>query len=361
MPMKVHRYSEHERRLWVHQMAHKTKSIKAICAEAEISRATLYNWQNELAGMDRLAKEEQAQSTASLGWRPNDKYKMLLSALLKTDSDKTVSRKLAKELVKRYNLTVAQACSLVQMPEETYNHRPRKPEADDKEVYAALVHLLEEKKNRSLEDCIATLQQTHPQWAIRQMKRVYRQGRLYLKRTRVRRMPLAPETALPAEENKPLRLYREGAFWHFGCVQPSTENEEKNWLLYVLDYNDGTPLNFASGKEVLTEEDVLQLARKCAVENGLPKKIRIPAVAPFASRDLQKWCWEHRVASYNLSMAKPENRLEAEYINDDIAKQLSVTEHIILDVLAAQADNWIRSFAQSSREAVNYFAKETMV
>ena len=357
--MKVHRHSEHQRRLWVHEMVHKTKSIKVICAEADISRATLYNWQNELTEIDNKAKEEQAQ-TSSLQWQPNDKYKMLLSALVKTDGDKTVSRKLAKELVKRYNLTVAQACALVGMPEETYNHRPRKPEADDKEVYATLVHLLEEKKSRSLEDCIAALQQTHAQWAIKQIKRVYRQGRLYLKRVRVRRLPPVPETVF-IKADVPLRLRREGAFWHFGLLEAETLTGEKNWLLYVLDYTDGTPLNVLAGTGTLLEEDVMQLVYKSAADNGLPKKIRLPAVAPFTSRSLQKWSFEKRVTMYNLSMAKPENALEADFITDDITKQLGITGNTTFDGLQTAADNWVQSFAQSSRDVVNYFAKETVI
>ena len=358
--MKVHRYSEHQRRLWVHEMVHKTKTIKAICAEAEISRATLYNWQNELNGMDAKAKEEQSQAS-SLPWQPNDKYKMLLSALVKTDSDKTVSRKLVKELVKRYNLTIAQACALTGLPKESYNHRPRKPQADDKEVYAVLIHLLEEKKSRSLEDCIAVLQQLQPHWAIKQIKRVYRQGSLYLKRVRVRRLPAAQEPVVRIKTDVPLRLRREGTFWHFGLIEQPVINDKKNWLLYLLDYNDGTPLNVLTGTGLITEEDVMQLVYASASDNGLPKKIRVPAVTLFTNRHLQKWCWKHKVPVYNLSMAKPENTLEAEYITGDIIKQLGLPEATTYNELQVAADEWIQSFARDGREAVNYFVKESVM
>ena len=352
--MKVHRYSEHQRRMWVHEMTHKTKTIKAICTEASISRATLYNWLNEF----ETAKEE-AKQDVSPAWQPNDKYKMLLSALLKTDKDKLFSRRLAGELVKRYNLTVAQACELVNMPADLYGYRPRKPEADDKDVYAALVHLLEEKKSRSLEDCIAILQPSHPDWTVKQIKRIYRQGRLYLKRTRIRRMPSLPQEMAEAAQEVLSRLRREDAFWYLGLAEQQT-SEEINWLLFILDYNDGTPLNAIAGSGGISEVHVMQLIAKAATENGFPKKIRIPAVAPFASRDLSKWSWENKVAIYNLSMAKPENLLEAQYIQDDIKKQLTIDETTTSHQLQTTADSWIKSFINNSTAATNYFIKETV-
>ena len=355
--MKVHRYSEHQRRLWVHEMMHKTKTVKAICKEASISRATLYNWVSEFNKIGAKTNEDATQTAASLSWQPNDKYKMLLSALLKIDSDKTVSLRLARELVKRYNVTPSQACALVNLPEEAYSHRPRKPEADDKEVYAALVHLLEEVKSRSLEDCIAILQLQQPHWTVKQVKRIYRQGRLYLKRTRIRLAVFLPETKTVATDILlPIRLQKDGAFWYVGCVR-----EEKCWILFLLDYEDRTPLNAMAGDGELSEGNLMQLVNKAAEENGLPKKIRLPAMAPFASRELSKWSWENKVALYQLSMAKPENLLEADYIKDDIKKQLMIDETTTLQSLQTVGEEWIVNFAQKQTEAINYFVKEEMV
>ncbi len=355
--MKVHRYNEHQRRIWVHEMTHKIKTIKAICNEAAISRATLYNWLGEFTSSDNKRNEEPVQTEPSLSWQPNDKYKMLLSALLKIDEDKTVSRKLARELAKRYNLTTTQACALVNLPEEAYNYRPRKPEAEDKEVYAALVHLLEENRSRSLEDCIAVLQQSQPDWAVQQIKRIYRQGRLYLKRTRIRRIAFSPENKMITTNIPlPLKLQKEKAFWHIGVIK-----EDGLWLLFLLDYEYGTPLNIMAGEGEMNEVSMMQFITKAAAENGIPKKIRIPATAPFVSRELSKWSWEHKVALYNLSMAKQENRLEAEYIKDYIKKQLITEQTTTLKMLQTASDNWIKSFTHNKSEVVNYFTKEGVV
>ncbi|MDQ2752204.1 MAG: transposase [Bacteroidota bacterium] len=355
--MKVHRYSEHQRRLWVHEMMHKTKTVKAICNEASISRATLYNWISEFNEIGAKTNEEPSPATASLSWQPTDKYKILLSALLKIDGDKTISCKLVREMVKRYNITPAQACELVNLPEEAYRHRPRKPEADDKEVYAALVHLLDENKSRTLEDCIAILQQQQPHWAVKQVKRIYRQDRLYLQRTRLRQVAFLPETKTVATGILlPKRLQREAAFWHLGLIK-----EENCWLLFLLDYEEGTPLNAIAGNGEPSEAAVMQLLTKAAEENGLPKKIRLPNVTPFASRELSKWSWENKVALYNLSMAKAENNLEAEYIKDDIKKQLMIEETTTAESLQTRSEEWILNFAQQAKGAINYFVKEEII
>ena len=217
MFMKVHRYSEHQRQLWVHEMVHKTKTVKAICTEAAVSRATLYNWLHEYNAVKKLTADqmqEEKPDAVSATWQPNDKYKMLLSVLVKTDTDKAFSCRLVRELVKRYNLTTAQACALVNLPEEAYGYRPRKAEASDTDVYAALIHALEEDKTRSLEDCIAAIRQLHSGWAIKQIKRVYRQGSLYVKRTRIRRIQHLPAEIISSGNDtaEPLRLTAAGLF-----------------------------------------------------------------------------------------------------------------------------------------------------
>ncbi len=219
------------------------------------------------------------------------------------------------------------------------------------------MHLLDEKKSRSLEDCITILQEEKPQWAVKQIKRIYRQGRLYLKRTRIRCIASLPiNEMMTTGVLLPARLQKQAAFWHIGLLQ-----EGGLWLLFLLDYEEGTPLNVLPGEGEITEESVIQFIEKAATENGVPKKIRIPAGEPFSGRALSKWAWENRVAIHYLSMAKPENLLEAGYIKDDIKRQLRIDEITSLESLQTRSENWVQSFAQKESEAVNYFAKETVV
>src|SRR4051794_30643093 len=144
--MKVHRYHEQQRRKWVYEMQHKLKSVKQICREAVISRATLYNWIKEFSDEQTVVNNEAAGQPAedTIAWQPLDKHKMLIAALGKIDKDKKIGHKLVSELMKRYTLTVAQACSIAGMEETDYNYKPRKPEVEDRLVYNELVRLIAE-------------------------------------------------------------------------------------------------------------------------------------------------------------------------------------------------------------------------
>src|SRR3954454_6904958 len=200
--MKVHRYHEQQRRKWVFEMQHKLKSVKQICREAVISRATLYNWVKEFSDENTSVNNDALQEEEdTIAWQPLDKHKMLLAALGKIDKDKKISQKLVSELMKRYTLTVAQACNIAGIEEAAYNYKPHKPEVADRLVYDELIRLIAEDSSRGLDDCHAVLQSTHPEWTHKQIKRIYRQQRLYLKRTRARNTRLLnniiPQTTVP--------------------------------------------------------------------------------------------------------------------------------------------------------------------
>src|SRR3954454_24153950 len=305
--MKVHRYHEQQRRKWVYEMQHKLKSVKQICREAVISRATLYNWIKEFSDEQTEVSNEAGQPEEdTIAWQPLDKHKMLVAALSKIDTDKKISHKLVSELMKRYTLTVAQACSITGIEEADYNYKPRKPEVADRLVYDELVRLIAEDSSRGLDDCYTVLQSTHPEWTHKQIKRIYRQGRLYLKRTRARNTRLfnnvIPQTLAPAD--RILRLKREGAFWQVGVLEASFNDSSTYWILYLIDYNDGTPLNAAIGGGSITTEQLIAFLSTAVKENGAPKKMRAIDQPPFNSREVARWIWDNKVAMYRLSMAK---------------------------------------------------------
>lgn len=346
--MKVHRYHEQQRRKWVYEMQHKLKPVKQICKEAVISRATLYNWIKEFSEESTALNNEAAQQEEdAVAWQPLDKHKMLLAALGKIDKDKKISQKIVSELMKRYTLTVAQACSIAGIEEAAYNYKPRKPEVADRLVYDELVKLIAEDSSRGLDDCYAVLQSTHTDWTHKQIKRIYRQGRLYLKRTRTRNTRLLNNIILPTpvHTDKILRLKREGAFWQVGVLQETFNDNSAYWILYLIDYNDGTPLNATIGEGNITIEQLIAFLSTAVKENGAPKKMRVIAQPPFNSREVARWIWDNKVALYNLSMAKPENQLEIGHLEDSIRQQLIVAG-TTLDGVKEKVAAWINGFAE---------------
>ena len=194
--MNTYRYDEEKRKQWVRDKIARAKTVKQICREASISRATLYNWIDEFKHLEQeiKANDEEDPRTSGKTSRPEllqrtaheiaERYRMLVSAIAGLDTNKTFSKRLVAMLIKRYTLTVSQACAIVGIDESLYGYKPRKPEVEDYIVYEALIKLIHEDRTRDFETCYELLLKAHSDWTRKQIKRVYRDGMVYLERQR---------------------------------------------------------------------------------------------------------------------------------------------------------------------------------
>jgi transposase-like protein len=356
--MNTYRYDEQQIRSWVRAKVTREKTVKQICQEAVISRATLYNWMNEfpedgaavaVAPEEEIITPKEAKARAvkleKVGKKmpvsdPAARYHMIVSSLKKADVDGSLTKKLVAELVKRYTITVAQACEIVGIDEATYGYKPRKPEVDDQIVYDELLRLIEEEPTRGFDHLYAILQQTQPDWTRKQLKRIYRERRLYLKRKRNKKSGKATgivemrvaETAPVATKNagnvtRSIRVKKPEATWSLGLVEQNVSdniggNDNSSWVLFILDHEQGTPLNARTGSGKISFEDVTDFLKMAAEENGKPKKLRVFAKEPFTNREITKWVWDNKVALHNLTLAKPENQTEMKQMETLVADQV---------------------------------------
>lgn len=318
--MNTYRFSEEQRQSWVMDKYTRKKTVRKICTEAGISRATLYNWMKEFPEPE-LAEEEMGETAVTrvrdeAAFPKHDlssKYEMIISALAQADKERHISRKLVQIIVKRYTLSVAQACAIVGMDEAAYGYKPRKPEVGDTLVHDELARLTHEDPSRGFIDCYKLLQQSHPGWTRKQIKRVYREKRLYLRRIRVRKTKT--ETAAVVEQ---YRLHRYGTVWNAGMLL-----HEKSWVLFILDEQDGMPLNAISGEGTPTENDLIAFFIQAMNENGKPRKLRLPGTEPFNAREVNRWIWEHKAALQILNLAKPENEEEIRNREDRVRAEIT--------------------------------------
>lgn len=353
--MKTFLYDEEQRRIWVRHKHNKTKSVQQICREAAISRATLYNWISEFPDEAARARERREpeqkdnrlEVVRKLSEQANEpdgaaKYRMLLSAVLAVDGEKTFARKLVPVLVKRFTLTVAQACALVGMEASAYGYRPRKPEVDDQEVYDELVRLITEEPSRGFTECYQLLQRSHPAWPRKQIRRVYKEKRIFLLRKRTRKVPAknTGEITVPAQEIAVVRRQRPGATWSLGLVESNMPSGDSFWLSYIIDAEDNTVLNAAAGAGHATREDLLDFLSLAAMENGQPKKLRIPGREPFTGRELTRWAWDQRAALITLTLNKPENQEELNAMDGQVRQ--AITAGGATDIAALQ--DWIETW-----------------
>jgi hypothetical protein len=339
--MNTFRHDDEQRRQWVQDKLTKQKSVKQICKEAQISRATLYNWIDEFkkqsavnsnqwtevqenAGEKQEAIVSETDSYSPTGktlpvHHAGTKHRMLLAALEKVDSDKSIARKLAATLVKRFTLSIAQACEITGIDEATYGYKPRKPEVDDRLVQQSIVQLLAKEPTTNFNECCITLRKANPNWTRKQIKRVYREGRLYLKRQRGgnKKSGVTPVQF-------PIPIQRPGACWNLGILQ-----NRQGYMLFILDDADSILLNTASVKGTITQEQIDNFLNRAITENGKPRRLRIPDKEPFNVRQLTAWAFTHKISMLKLSMGKPENELEVQGMEESVKEQIEGIENIL--------------------------------
>jgi transposase InsO family protein len=369
--MNTFRYDEEQRRLWVRQKHNKAKSVKQICKEASISRATLYLWIKEFAGVETVPVESDENdlngndySAPIIPTLPAPEspaaHRMLQTALAKVDLDGSISRKLAGVLVKRFTISVAQACKIVGIPEEIYGYKPRKPEADDELVYAELTSLINEDRSRGFNQLYEILQKTRPEWPRKQIKRIYRERRLYLKRKRTRRSPadkfkeLVQTNPLPARPDLspadiPLRIQKPDGSWHLGMIAGSfssgtDSNSRIWWLAYLLDAETGTPLNVRIGTGTPAAVDITSFLSLAVEQNSKPRKLKVLGTPPFNDKDVVKWVWQHKVALHTMSLQKEENMRESEQLEERLRKELPPESFADSAELMRAAESWLLSY-----------------
>lgn len=347
--MNSYRYDEEKRKQWVKDKITRAKTVKQICREAVISRATLYNWIDEFKHLERefsskydaseAAKPIQKTAKPELLNRASpetaERYRMLVTAIAGLDTHKNFSKRLVAVLIKRFTLTVPQACAVVGIDEEVYGYKPRKPEVEDYIVYEALVNLIREDRTRDFENCYNILLQQNPDWTRKQIKRVYRDGMVYLERKRANtrwekagKAKNAQQQALP-EILQPLdkgRIQKPGGTWNLGLLEYTSEldgNKEAWWMLCILDEESNTPLNAVMGFGTIHTEAVLSFLDKAASENGIPRKLKVPGKTVLTARELTRWVWQHKMALHTFSLNKPENLEATEKMENEILLQLN--------------------------------------
>ncbi len=369
--MNTYRYDEEQIRFWVRAKNNKTKSVKQICTEASISRATLYNWLKEFPEEENSTSLSQ-KTTSDTGEEKATAfdaggpaftreyathYRMLASALAGIDSNGAIRKKLVSALIKRFTLSVAKACKIAGIEEEAYGYKPRKPEVDDDLVCKELIRVIAEDQKRGFVECYELLHHQYPDWTRKQIKRVYRERRLYLRRSRAKKsrptdqdgQSMSINTTNADQAQTRQRIQSIDGSWDIGVIDVdlihTSGDTSPHWVLYIFDKNSGIPLNAKCGTGMLHEQDLISFLDIASEENGRPRKLRIPGVPPFNSQSVTKWIWDNKVALHTLSMNKPENLANINDMQATVRVQLLQNLPDSFEELVRAAEDWITSSA----------------
>lgn len=367
--MNVHRFSEEQRRQWVKEKIARTKTVKQICREASISRATLYNWIDEFEDLiigsrqtgnsdtssDKPVKASRPELIQKTSPETAERYRMLVTALAGIDEDKAISKRLVAALIKRYTLTVAQACAVAGIDESLYGYKPRKPEVEDYIVYEALIQLLEQDRTRDFETLYQLLLKTHPDWTRKQIKRVYRDGMVYLERQRsnVRWEKLGKAktqkdiTAAPivsvAAASVP-RIQKTDGTWNLALLEYTTTLDGMSapwWMLCIVDEESDLQLNAMVGFGEISTDDLLRFLDKAAAENGVPRKLKVYGKPALTVRELTRWVWQHKMALHTFSLNKPENLEAMTAAEQKVLDALHIGNITTKESLLTAVEHWI--------------------
>lgn len=321
--MNIHRYDEEQRLQWVEKRRSGALSVKEVMQQAGISRATLYNWLAEFPekaeAPETAAAEAPAPPKIELQRSGTGLLQMLQDALAVVDANNNIRQSLVRQLVRKHTLSIAQACAIAGLPEDAFEHKARKPEADDREVYETLFHLLEEDPTRPFEELILLLRKAEPSWPRKQIRRIYKDARLYQLRTR-KRTPPAPRTAAPGALQ---RRQRPDAVWTMGLA-----NTSLGTVLFALDSADHAGLGAvllpqAEGPE--GEATLIQFLTATAAAVGTPRKLRLPGIAPFNAREVLRWSMQNQVGLQTASFGKEENVAEWAALSEKTGSEIAAS------------------------------------
>ncbi len=330
--MNVHRFDEEQRLQWVKQRRSGALSVKEVMQQAGISRATLYNWLAEFPEQEEALEVAVAEAPTppkiELQRSGTARWQMLQDALAVVDTDTTVRQSLVRQLVRKHTLSIAQACAIAGLSEDAFEHKARKPEAEDREVYEALCRLLEEDASRQFEELILLLRKMEPSWPRKQIRRIYKEARLYQLRSRKRTPPPVPipQTPTEAEPEKvlsssaPQRRQRPDAVWLMGITETT-----KGQVLFAVDSADNAGLGvvFISQTEgTAGEAALMRFLAETAEVVGMPRKVRVPGTAPFNAREVLRWAMQQQVSLQTASFSRDENVAEWKTLSQSVAKQL---------------------------------------
>ena len=362
--MNTYRYDEERRKQWVREKMTRAKTVKQICREASISRATLYNWLEEFKELGNGHQyDESDSSSGQKASKPEllkkatqeagERYRMLVAALSGIDTNQNISKRLVAVLVKRFTLTVPQACAIVGIDEEVYGYKPRKPEVEDYVVYEALVNLIREDRSRDFETCYEIILKNNPDWTRKQIKRVYRDGMVYLERQRsnVRWEKVGKAKNKAAEVVETVaasttagRVKKPGATWNLGFLEMSSVIDGVNqpwWTLFIQDEETGTPLNAENGFGEITTEQIISFLDRAAAENDIPRKLKVPGKQALAAREITRWVWEHKMTLYTLSLNKPENAETVGNMENEFIRNINLSRVATKSQLEQAVEGWI--------------------
>ena len=216
-------------------------------------------------------------------------------------------------MVDQHNLSIRQACKIVNIPRSTYQYKIKNKDGD-LQIIQLLGELVEKHPSIGFWKCYHRLRRQGYQWNHKRVYRVYTQMKLNIRRRAKKRLPARVKQALfqPQKINQ---------VWSIDFMSDSLWNGRRYRLLNIIDDFNREVLSIEADTSLPTLR-VIKVLDKLIFSRGIPEMIRVDNGPEFISNRLDAWCKDHKIQLVFIQPGKPMQNGFIERLNGSLRREL---------------------------------------
>jgi hypothetical protein len=347
--MGNYQHSKDDMRADVKAYVAKQKSIKTICADRGICRKTFYNWIDYFKKKEKhlFLKNEGAAKARRKNSQDIGSQNLMLKSAVNKIVPEAIQRKLVQNIVRRFSVTVEEACNTVGIDFEKYGYKPRVPEIDDQMVINAITDELTINPQIPLYNTFNAILAKYPNCPSKQMKRICKENKsaFDIYRNKVKNDIRRAEKI----KRQNAKVYRKSDSWVMyvhefqlskGILIGENQFSSQATVMFLFDSEIKYLLNYSIDGGYIKPGDVFNFLKMCTGKNGTPEKI---VLNEFLLKLKETLDFQKNVASTGfkpLLYKTLDGALLFSKIKRKIQADLLITSEIELKVLVEKCENW---------------------
>jgi len=235
-------------------------------------------------------------------------------------------------MIDQHNLSIRQACRIVNIPRSTYQYNIKNKDGDI-QIIQLLGELVEKHPSIGFWKCYHRLRRQGYQWNHKRVYRVYTQMKLNIRRRAKKRLPARVKQALfqPEKINQ---------VWSIDFMSDSLWNGRRYRLLNIIDDFNREVLSIEVDTSLPTLK-VIKVLDKLIFSRGIPKMIRVDNGPEFISNKLDAWCKDNKIQLVFIQPGKPMQNGFIERLNGSLRREL-LNAYVFrtINEVRLQVDDW---------------------
>jgi putative transposase len=235
-------------------------------------------------------------------------------------------------MIDQHNLSIRQACRIVNIPRSTYQYKIKNKDSD-LQIIQELGELVEKHPSIGFWKCYHRLRRQGYQWNHKRVYRVYTQMKLNIRRRAKKRLPARVKQTLfqPEKINQ---------VWSIDFMSDSLWDGRRYRLLNIIDDFNREVLSIEADTSLPTLR-VIKVLDKLIFSRGIPEMIRVDNGPEFISNKLDAWCKDHKIQLVFIQPGKPMQNGYIERLNGSLRREL-LNAYVFrtINEVRLQVDDW---------------------